>query len=1116
MKRLLHILAGTAVTLIIVAYILINVVAWIARPNRLKAIVEHSLTEVIDGDVRIGNADLTIWSTFPRAKVEISDIEIISHALHNAPDYIREDLMASDDSLLTIASVRADINLWRALKSDIRIDSIVIDAPTCNLVVADADWANFNILKLHHDPDSPSFIERIKKLKGLSINCVKVTNAGDSHYTSLLDNSEMTFRLPDFTIYGSHAPDFSVSIDTEIISEDFAEINLYPMEIGLHGGINWDYRNPERIGMDSLCFNLNDIRFLISADMNADTDFSINALDFTINRLSINTLRSHLPEAMAEEYADLETDLEFTFNLAVSDTIFVSDLTKIPSARMSLSVPACRITYGETNITSASLEATADIIGAELDRSKITVDCLTLAGDGFDATISGTITSILNDPTFDAHIKGDFNLDRLPPDLLKLMPMNVKGDVTTDSDVRMRLSDLTEDAFQNILLGGDMTVNDLDIKVKGHRLGMTAHKAVIDFGKLSDYSDSGYFDSDSRLALSVRVDTATVSFPGNLLGLSDVLVDLGNPASAPPAEAGRQLASLIRISTLTVDAPDSVRVRIRDSETKAVLSPYPAAPKLPQIDIDFTARRFTTRAPGFGIAVSQPVAKAVTHMLPVPLHHGRLPKRGHINESDTIIRDDAIDWNVASFLEKYVINWAVRGNLKSNAGFVFFHDFPLRQRTSDIDIDFTTDSVIINSLRYTAGNSVFNLSGIASNIISAFISYSRTAPLALNLDMTSPRIDLNELMLTSFHAPGGYAGPDPDYTESIPADDHLRPDTTVARPLIIPRNVALNLNINADTLLYSDLTLNSLGGTVLVANSAINLHQLSATSPVGDVSLSALYWAPDTANMRFGLGLELDDFDLGSTLRLLPPLDRLLPALKGFKGDIDVELAATTDINPDMTVNMDSFKGAVKLKGDSLSLVDPEKFRSLSRWLLFHDRKHINLDHIDVEMVIDDRRVDLFPFIFDIDRYRLGVMGTNNLKMDLNYHISVLKSPIPFKFGINVTGTPHDPHIRLGGAKIKPEMIHRFDIADSTRRSLLSEINTVFSLGTMSHQALNLYPAPLVNIDEYTDSLTDEEALWMRREGWITDDELPEHLRAPRTETDSVGDRRRKRHFWFF
>ena len=57
--------------------------------------------------------------------------------------------------------------------------------------------------------------------------------------------------------------------------------------------------------------------------------------------------------------------------------------------------------------------------------------------------------------------------------------------------------------------------------------------------------------------------------------------------------------------------------------------------------------------------------------------------------------------------------------------------------------------------------------------------------------------------------------------------------------------------------------------------------------------------------------------------------------------------------------------------------------------------------------------------------------------MHFDYHISILKSPLPFKAGINITGTPEKMKFRLGKAKYKddvtPAAIHK---VDSTRLDL--------------------------------------------------------------------------------
>jgi len=61
------------------------------------------------------------------------------------------------------------------------------------------------------------------------------------------------------------------------------------------------------------------------------------------------------------------------------------------------------------------------------------------------------------------------------------------------------------------------------------------------------------------------------------------------------------------------------------------------------------------------------------------------------------------------------------------------------------------------------------------------------------------------------------------------------------------------------------------------------------------------------------------------------------------------------------------------------------------------------------EMKIDqklplEKQMEIFPFIMQMDRYRTAIGGIHKLDMSFNYHISVLKSPIAFKFGINISG----------------------------------------------------------------------------------------------------------------
>ena len=79
-----------------------------------------------------------------------------------------------------------------------------------------------------------------------------------------------------------------------------------------------------------------------------------------------------------------------------------------------------------------------------------------------------------------------------------------------------------------------------------------------------------------------------------------------------------------------------------------------------------------------------------------------------------------------------------------------------------------------------------------------------------------------------------------------------------------------------------------------------------------------------------------------------------------------------------------------------------------------------------------------------MDRYKAAIAGKHNLDMSFNYHISILKSPVPFKMGINITGNLEDYKIRLGKAKLKDlTATTRTEAVDSTSLSILKQIRTM-------------------------------------------------------------------------
>lgn len=170
---------------------------------------------------------------------------------------------------------------------------------------------------------------------------------------------------------------------------------------------------------------------------------------------------------------------------------------------------------------------------------------------------------------------------------------------------------------------------------------------------------------------------------------------------------------------------------------------------------------------------------------------------------------------------------------------------------------------------------------------------------------------------------------------------------------------------------------------------------------------------------------------------------------------------------------------------------------------------------MSIQMTVENNQLQIYPFIFDIDRYRLGVQGYNDFALNFKYHIAVLKSPLPFKFGINISGNPDKMKIRLGRARLKPGDALTVNIVDTTRVNLMRQISNVFRRGIREGDRARLRLETLHNhgatpADEIpdNDTLSRADSVEFIREGLI---EAPEHAVTPQSDAKGKKGKKNKR-----
>ncbi|UVS00931.1 AsmA family protein [Bacteroides fragilis] len=300
--------------------------------------------------------------------------------------------------------------------------------------------------------------------------------------------------------------------------------------------------------------------------------------------------------------------------------------------------------------------------------------------------------------------------------------------------------------------------------------------------------------------------------------------------------------------------------------------------------------------------------------------------------------------------------------------------------------------------------------------------------LTAHLSLTSNLIDCNQL-INSLSFPQDTTEV---LTDSVPSEMKL---------FVIPRNIDFELQTDLKKVVFEKMLFENVHGAVDIKNQAIHLEDLSMRALDADMKAVMVYKASSPRGGYAGFDLKIRNINIAKLVDFVPSLDTIVPMLRSFKGRVMFDVATDARLDSAMNIRIPTLRSAIHIKGDSLVLMDGETFAEISKMLMFKNKKENVFDSISVNVTVHDGNVTVYPFLVEIDRYKAAIGGEQGLDMNFNYHISILKSPLPFKAGVNITGNLDKMKFRIGKAKYKdavtPAAVHR---VDSTRVNMGNEI----------------------------------------------------------------------------
>ena len=756
---------------------------------------------------------------------------------------------------------------------------------------------------------------------------------------------------------------------------------------------------------------------------------------------------------------------------------------RLPRIQAHLQVPDAYLDYeglGRRGRISLDVDALTDEdLKLDLDLNRVLVD---IAGARLD--VKGTAADLTgDDPFFALSGKVRARVDSLTGAFTAGKGITGTGSLTADIDGQARLSQLSLARIGQADIKGTAVIRDLRVDDTRDRLKAFVQQADLVLETKGNRIDDNMHRGARVLALDATLDTLSATYKeGTYIRGRGVRLLAQNAASI--LQGGKELTPLmgvLKFASLSMKDDDGLSAGVRDNTETFRVTPSTEDFRSPKLNLTSKSTGVRVRSGSNG-ALLRDLKFDITanKRLTGP---GTRSRRAHLVDSlkgvypgvpedsllikyrasrprralpawmqDADFRKKDIHISLSDALKQYYRDWDFGGSVSAGEARILYPAFPLRTQVKDLRGKVSGDRIDLDNVTVTAGNSDLSARASLTNLRRSILG---RGTIGLEGLLSSNFLDANELMRAyaywrTYEPEKAMEKASDEAVERAIASTELPDSADVSRLIVVPANLDAKVTLEASGIRYDSLEVTWAAADIAMKQRTLQITNALAASNMGDIYFEGFYSTRSKQDIKAGFDLNLVDITAEKVITLFPAVDTLMPMLRSFAGDLDCELAATSDVDTLMNLVLPSIDGVMRISGKDLSISGESKeFKKIAKLLKFRDKGGANVDRMAVTGMVRDNVLEVFPFVLDVDRYVLAASGLQHLDESFKYHLSVIKSPLLVKFGINIWGDDFD-HIKygLGKAKYRNVNVPVFTKQlDTVQYSLLASIHNIFELG---------------------------------------------------------------------
>ncbi len=283
---------------------------------------------------------------------------------------------------------------------------------------------------------------------------------------------------------------------------------------------------------------------------------------------------------------------------------------------------------------------------------------------------------------------------------------------------------------------------------------------------------------------------------------------------------------------------------------------------------------------------------------------------------------------------------------------------------SEADMTFNPGTVALKNFKAKTGDSDLNATGTINNLLGFLLSDNT---LKGNFNVTSNLFKVSDFMSE----------------DEASAENKTTSDS---ESLKIPAFLDCTINANAQTVLYDNLNLKNVTGTLFIKDQKASLQNMTSSifdgklAINGDVSTKA-------ETPTFNLKLGANDFDIAQSFKGMDLLQNLAPIAKLLQGKLNTTLNLSGTLDNEFSPVLSSVSGDALAELLTTQINTKDGLLSkLESSLNFIDFDKLDLKDVKTKLEFADGKVAVKPFDFKYKDIEVEVSGAHGFDKTLNYN----------------------------------------------------------------------------------------------------------------------------------